>query len=374
MSIFKKNIIKAIYKISCLFPRNKKVWSFIGWHKKTDGEVFADNAKYFFLFVSQNHPEIKSVWIAKSHELANKLTNLGYTSYYEKSLMGIYYQLTAGAFVIDAFLQPTNYMLSGTSKIVQLLHGKGMKKKGYSEKQDKIQDFIFNTSEFTLNILPESFKSGSKTFITGYPRNDLFYKEIKDSQVDIDTLMMNHLELVRGTKKIVMYAPTFRRGQKEFDINNSLPLDELRAFAKENNIFFILSLHNKHRSQQESTKIEGNVGFLQESDIYPLLKYVDIFITDYSSSFADFILLDKPLIFYPYDLEEYNKNEGLVADYKDITPGPKAFSFIELKKTILEVLRGDVYMDERLKIRNLYHTNQNGESSERIWEILNKEI
>ena len=370
MDTLKKNIIKLIYLISCLFPRKHTTWVFIGWHKKTNGEVFADNAKYFFLYVSQEQRKINSIWIAKSRDLAKKLRNSGYKSYYEKSFLGVWHQLRAEFFVVDAYLQPSNYMLSGKSKIIQLLHGKGMKKKGYADKPDKVQDFIFNTSPFTLSILPEIFKEGSKTFITGYSRNDVFFKDIKDSNIDVDTEMIDHVKKIRSSKKIVMYAPTFRRGQKEFDFNKVLPLDDLKLFAKENNIFFILSLHNKYRSQQSTTNIENDLAFLGESDIYPLLKYVDIFITDYSSSFADYLLLDRPIIFYPYDFDEYNKNEGLAADYNEITPGPKVYTCHELKKALEVSILNDEHLLKRKSVRDMYHTYIDGVSSKRIFDAI----
>ncbi|MEZ4114043.1 MAG: CDP-glycerol glycerophosphotransferase family protein [Candidatus Paceibacterota bacterium] len=370
MNSLKKIIIKFIYLFSFLFPRDNKLFVFIGWHKKTGGEVFADNAKYFFLYTSQEQKNIKSIWIAKSKELAQKLTSLGYKSFYKKSFLGFWYQFRAGFFVIDAYIQPNNYMLSGRSKIVQLLHGKGMKKKGYADKPEKVQDFIFNTSPFTLSILPEIFKEDSKTFITGYSRNDIFYKEIKDSEIDVDRPIIEHVKNMKKDKKIVMYAPTFRRGQIEFDFDKVLPMENLKSFAKENNIFFILSLHNKYRAQQSESKIEENIGFLEESDIYPLLKEVDVFITDYSSSFADYLLLDKPIVFYPYDFDEYNEKEGLSADYDQITPGPKVRNFQDLKTLILSE---DSYGEERKRVRDLYHTYQDGLSSKRIWEILLKE-
>ncbi|MBP9763576.1 MAG: CDP-glycerol glycerophosphotransferase family protein [Candidatus Pacebacteria bacterium] len=369
MNNLKKIIIKLIYIFSCLFPRDKKTFVFIGWHKKTDGEVFADNAKYFFLYTSQEQKNIKSIWIAKSKELARKLTGLGYASFYEKSFLGFWYQLRAGFFVIDAYIQPNNHMLSGRSKIIQLLHGKGMKKKGYAYKPEKIQDFIFNTSPFTLSILPDVFKVGSKTFITGYSRNDIFYKKIKDSEIDTDKELISHIKNIHGNKKIVMYAPTFRRGQTGFDFNKVLPLEDLQSFAKENNIFFLLSLHNKYRAQQTESKIEENIGFVGESDIYPLLKEVDVFITDYSSSFADYLLLDKPIVFYPYDFDEYNEKEGLAADYDQITPGPKVNNFQDLKTAILSE---DSYKEERKRVRDLYHTYQDGKSSERIFVNISK--
>ncbi len=370
MNRFKKYLYRIAHIILWIFPRNKKLWVFIGWHKKTEGEVFADNTKYFFLFLSQNHPEIKSIWIAKSKSLAKKLKEKGYESYYQKSFLGIFYQLRAGFFVIDAYMQPENYMFSGKSKTIQLLHGKGMKKKGYADKPNKVQDFIFNTSPFTESILPEIFKHGSQSFITGYSRNDLFYNEIKDSDIDTDTKIIDHINKIKSQKKIVMYAPTFRRGQKEFDIHAILPEKELVQFAKENNVFFILSLHNKYRSQQRRDHIEKHFGFVEESDIYPLLRLVDIFITDYSSSFADYLLLDRPLIFYPYDLEDYEKREGLVTNYNEITPGPKVKNHQELFQALQNSLAHDTYKDDRKRVRNLYHTYQDGNSSKRIRDII----
>lgn len=374
MASIKKVIYGVIHTLCRLVPRDHKLFIFIGWHKKKGGEVFADNAKYFFLFVSQHHPEIHSIWIAKSRVLAKKLRDHGYRSYYEKSMLGIWYQLRAGFFVIDAFLQPLSYMLSGRSKIIQLLHGKGMKKKGYAERQDKVQDFIFNTSPFTESILPEIFKKGSETFITGYPRNDIFFKDIKNAEIDTDAKMVDYIRTIKSHKKIIMYAPTFRRGQKEFNFDSVLPLQDLENFAKEHNLFFILSLHNKYRSQQEASEIKEGLGFLIESDIYPLLKHVDLLITDYSSSFADYLLLDRPIIFYPYDFDEYNKKEGLTADYNEITPGIKVFNYEELKKALKKALHDNDYSNERLRVRNLYHSHTDGNSSERIWRIIEKEI
>lgn len=374
MARLKKIFTNIVYLVSCLFPRDKKLFVFIGWHKKANGEVFADNAKYFFLYMSQEQKDIRSIWIAKNRKVANTLTRCGYISYYEKSLLGIWYQLRAGCFVIDAYLQSNNYMLSGRSKIVQLLHGKGMKKKGYADKPNKVQNYIFNTSPFTESILPETFKNGSQTHVTGYPRNDVFYKNIKDADIDTDMRMIDHLKNVSGSRKIVMYAPTFRRGQKEFDINKVLPLEDIKMFAKENNIFFILSLHNKYRAQQGASHIEDALGFLEESDIYPLLKHVDVFITDYSSSFADYLLLDRPLVFYPYDFDEYNQKEGLAADYNEITPGPKVFTYSDLKKELLNVIMDDNNKQERERVRNLYHAYQDGNSSQRIYDILKKQF
>src|SRR5699024_9656806 len=42
-----------------------------------------------------------------------------------------------------------------------------------------------------------------------------------------------------------------------------------------------------------------------------LLGIVDLLITDYSSIFYDYLVTDKPIIHYLYDLETYSKSRGL---------------------------------------------------------------
>ncbi len=47
-----------------------------------------------------------------------------------------------------------------------------------------------------------------------------------------------------------------------------------------------------------------------KSDAYPLLSLCDALLTDYSSIYFDFLLLDRPMIFYPYDFEDYVTKTG----------------------------------------------------------------
>ena len=65
-----------------------------------------------------------------------------------------------------------------------------------------------------------------------------------------------------------------------------------------------------------------------ESDMYPLFSKVDLLITDYSSIFFDFLLTDKPVLFYPYDKDDYlTKDRSMYDEYDTVTPGHKAYDF-----------------------------------------------
>ena len=105
------------------------------------------------------------------------------------------------------------------------------------------------------------------------------------------------------------------------------------------------------------SKITGkNIYFVDpSSDIYPFLKHVDLLITDYSSIYFDFLLLDRPIIFFCFDLEDYlAKNRDMYFEYNKVTPGDKARNYAELKTCIIKALKGqDEYSEERRKIKNI---------------------
>ena len=71
-------------------------------------------------------------------------------------------------------------------------------------------------------------------------------------------------------------------------------------------------------------------------DIYPILPFTDILITDYSSIYADYILMeDKGVILYMFDLEEYQRMIFSLMDYEKIL-GTYAYTFTELLEIIIK--------------------------------------
>ena len=99
-------------------------------------------------------------------------------------------------------------------------------------------------------------------------------------------------------------------------------------------------------------------------------------ITDYSGIFFDFLLLEKPIIFYCYDYYKYlKKDRELYFHYldKDITPGPKVYEYTILKKEILSNLkRGDKFINNLKKAKRTFHEDINIKTSENIFNFIKK--
>ena len=65
------------------------------------------------------------------------------------------------------------------------------------------------------------------------------------------------------------------------------------------------------------------------------MKASNILITDYSSIVFEYSLLQKPMFFYAYDLNEYEKkSRGFYVDYCAFVPGPISSTTSELIEQI----------------------------------------
>ena len=105
-------------------------------------------------------------------------------------------------------------------------------------------------------------------------------------------------------------------------------------------------------------------------DVYPLMALSDLLITDYSSIFFDFLLLDRPILFFAYDLENYLSNDrNMYFDYDSMTPGAKCHSYDELEFQLEHIVNNgcqDQYADMRIKVRCYTHDHVNNKSSRRL--------
>ncbi len=87
-----------------------------------------------------------------------------------------------------------------------------------------------------------------------------------------------------------------------------------------------------------------------------------------------FLLLDKPIIFTPTDLEQYGENRGfLLEPYELWTPGPKVLDQMSLQYEMNKSLN-DIryYKKERKWLKDIAHYYQDNNSSYRVWSIIDK--
>ena len=151
----------------------------------------------------------------------------------------------------------------------------------------------------------------------GYPRCDHFFwsqenlicfiKEKEPETLDI-------LNQIKKYKKIIIYLPTFRE-KADNDLRRIIDFDLLEKKLREKNYLLIVKQHPNIRLSKENNY--KNIILLKSTmDVYLIIPFTDVLITDYSSVLFDYILLKKPIILFPYDKENYLYEEkGFYFDY-----------------------------------------------------------
>lgn len=107
--------------------------------------------------------------------------------------------------------------------------------------------------------------------------------------------------------------PTFR----DYGVTSLFPFKDydkqaLDAFLEKEDAVIFLRTHISEQGNA-GPYLSDRVRYLgneQAEDIMDIADIFDILITDYSSIYIDYLLLDRPLIFLPYDKERYLKGPG----------------------------------------------------------------
>lgn len=193
-------------------------------------------------------------------------------------------------------------------------------------------DYVVVGSEQMANVFKESFGLSDDRFLyTGIPRTDFFYNNglLKKSR----RRLLENFPIIKD-KKMLLYAPTYRDGALD-TTEIHMDLDKMYEHFKYEYVLF-LRLH---------PAVEGEFsnkypGFIYNVSNYPwindLLVGSDVLITDYSSIPFEYSLLDKPMIFFAHDYEDYALKRGVWNDYVDRVPGSVVYNTNELMRTIRE--------------------------------------
>jgi CDP-glycerol glycerophosphotransferase (TagB/SpsB family) len=280
---------------------------------------------------------------------------------------------------------------------IQLWHGVPLKKIGSMEigrtakfKPSKLWrqvDYIMSYSETYTTFLNACMLSDpDKYVITGAPRNDWLFAS--EGRADIQKIVGGADQDV----KYIFYIPTFREGYlglKQGDKTYGNPFgfeifdpERFDKFLSDNKCVMIFKPHPHEEQLMQSYFSEyplKNMVLLTDIDLktnkldfYEVLNSCDILITDYSSVFYDFLLLNRPVIFTPVDLDAYKATRGIMIEsFESWVPGPVALDQDALEVEIGKCLyQEDYYREKRNNMSANHHRYQDGNSSARLWTFM----
>lgn len=304
------------------------------------------------------------------------------------SKIKLIYNLSVSKYVLlDDFCSTTSYMhVRKNQELVQLWHGPGAYKKfGHSRAKEggdltntvvhpgyKRYTKVIVSGEAIRPCYAEAFSVDiNKVKATGFPRTDLFFNP-KDMNKKIKEVYKKYPFL--KNKKVILFAPTYR-GTKVKDANYDFTkLDLEKIYQKyKNEYVFIFKWHPALEVNLLNGKVEGYdltkykdfyYDLSSERDINDLLLVSDILITDYSSVIFDWAFLNKPIIYFAYDGEEYRSSRGLYFEFEEYIYGPVVENCDDLIKAIK---KEDLCMNKRKKFMAKHLDACDGNSTKKTY-------
>lgn len=253
----------------------------------------------------------------------------------------------------------------------------------YIKSINKEFDYHITTSDLSSKLISnDTFIYKHKFLSLGFPRNDIFYnKLLRYRKLICSTLNIN-------PRYIICYAPTHRDYENKNNNSSSTKLRKRTLFGftdhdDDNKIERLLEkldaviIAKVHPIQERSilnNYTNGRIFYYSEIkskmnvNLQQLLYSSDLLITDYSSTFYDYLNLDRPIVYYTYDAAEYVSSRSFcINPITPFTAGETALTIEELVVTIENVLmNGDPSEKKRRYIRESFIKYMDGNSSERI--------
>jgi CDP-glycerol glycerophosphotransferase len=215
---------------------------------------------------------------------------------------------------------------------VNLWHGDGPKRTDTQHESPRIPSSYVVAGTALWGQYKADFFGVPRTrlLVTGNPRIDQLARPLTDEQVDALG--------IPAEMPLVLWLPTYRSahgpaGQRWEDSSFRSASSDLRgqwcpALAEVNRLGLtvVVKPHPLDCDSFAETglRVVSNKDLTQvHGSLYQLLARASGLITDYSSAWTDFLVLDRPMCFYCPDLEEYATTRGLnVPDLLTLLPGP----------------------------------------------------
>lgn len=383
-----KGILIQIYTwITNLIPVNKKIIIF----QSSNGRNYTGNPRYIYEEMVREglDQQYECIWFVFDLNIAIP----GKCKKVRCNLFRCFwYLMRAGIWVFDS-RQPDFYIKKKNVIFIETWHGTPLKKlaldmdklnmegnhdiDGYHQKFKKAcndWDYLISQNRFSTNIFNSCFDFNGKPMLEiGYPRNDVLFE--KNNKEDIERLKQD-LGLPLD-KKIILYAPTWRDNEYnnggKYKFASKLDFDKAREELSDEYVF-IVKYHYLVSDQIDWSPYKGFVYTFDETkDIAWLYLVSDMMITDYSSVMFDYSLLNRPMLFFAYDLETYkNELRGFYFDFIKEAPGPISRDTDQLIKDIKEYDE-DEWKEKYIAYHEKFNSVDDGHASQKVIDVI-KEV
>lgn len=377
-------VVKVNKNIIRIIPKEKNLIMFSAWF----GQKYQDNAMYMYEYFLKKKG-YKAVWYTRNKSIYDKLTKEGKPVVFGNSIKAIWTQIRAKMLVSAVQFSDFNQLFLSNCIFIDLGHGFPNKQIGYKQPDSTersnqytrllrkgIQFYMTAASPVTRDIQMDTFDLDSKhVLFCNKPRTDvLFDPNLRIGKNDI-------INKIKGSRKAIVYMPTHRScGEVPLVIEDILDLDSIEEICEKNNAVFIIKKHYYHNKETTDLSCYKYIFDVtqKEIDTQTFLYQADVVVSDYSSAYIDYLLLDRPVILYTFDLDDYLKKErGLYLGINDNYVGFKPCTseeFIESLRCVCSDWSDKQHEEGRRNLRNHYFSEKVsvGNAREEVFNIMVK--
>ena len=335
------------------------------------GRSYSDNPRCISEMLHKMCPKAEIVWlIGKPDEWRSKVPD--YVRLVPRYSPKAAFELGSARVWVDNFTQ-LNYLRpkKGKQFYMQTWHGdRAFKKIGYdNDVQEKYRleyrieeecDVFLSGSDFGEKMFGTAFRYHGPFLKNGAPRNDIL---VRNDPAEIAAVKAKLG--IDPAIKLLLYAPTYRETTtvipKEAQMDLLRTLQHLEKTTGDKWMCL-------YRAHYLSTGIDLDsvqdrlIDMTRHDDMSELLLIADILLTDYSSSAMDYCVMDRPVLLFQSDIEDYLAHREMYFDMKD-TPFFVAMDQGELERLITDMTPGKAAENCRA-IRDYFGICENGRATE----------
>lgn len=372
----KRKVIKFIKRILTYIPVKKTITF------ESVPDLEGNTRAVFDEMIRQNMNErYKLVWLLK--DLDNVRSDLGANVFFDKKpanlLSKITYILKYFNVIIKISENDCFPKFHNKTMALHLGHGSPIKDTGTLMYIDGNADYVTYKHESLKEITAKLHNLNENQLLClGYPRNDNLLKG----------------NALKKEQKFIFWLPTFRK----FDANRidsqyhfpfGIPIFKEQSeiqrlnsiLAKNDTVLYIkphfvaqLDLWNGlecSHIQIITEKHYKDRGLL----LYEFLGMSQALITDYSSVYFDYLLVDKPIGITLDDLHEYEKGRGFVfEDFKESVQGEYIYNYEQLEQFVLNCMHEKIDTRRLVEMKSKYNQYTDGESSKRVVKFIKQQL
>lgn len=395
MSIISRNV-RWLYEklVGHFYKRDPQLWVFGEWM----GNRCCDNCLSMANYMAVRHPEVNIVWLSKKEAdlslLDSRVCRVVMDTKEARNILKC-----AGVAIMNQgfedFGQNMSFLCDG-ALTVQLWHGVpwkrigmdmykhvGLLRKLYCSYVQRISraDMHLALSDSFADIMESAFYAKRDGIIlAGYPRNASFYDPDYICRTRNKVLkLLNRERLISDDLKIITYMPTFRdKTAQVFSFEEMASNSRLKQILEEYNAVIVQKAHfvSYERNRSANEVSTDRILSMNEISAQELLAATDLLVTDYSSCFFDYLVLDRPIIHYIYDYQYYvSEDRGVYYKVEEVMCGDTPENVDQLLDALEINLRDPTLNEELRKVRTAeYLTYESTGSCEKIYQKIQSRL